>query len=829
MIQKLCKVENKKTDAPGFQKILYFWRLKSSFPDDEHQIEGIPRVMMNSSFNSLSRSSTPLNGANRASASPKCFGKNTHILKEDYDREKTRWQQKLDEAAQKLNEASINNSELFQIKAELNRKIIDFEKNQKPLIEQNRRLNDRIRMLSNDSKKLEEKVCHAQDDFLSMRDAYDRLAKENSSLKEQRAFPEKLEELSRYRQQVLEYSKCITAIRQSAQEKDRRYELLVQKFKKYRKLLLSKRNGTDDDDRQSCFDGSECSADSNSLALDTIAEDLDEDVELTAELLRPSITPTEYSLKQQLDLANMTIMELQNALECGDSPDKLREDIRHLKEQKESLDEIRAKLEKDLANAQEHTDLLEFQLVELTEGSQRRNAEFSDKNMSTDLEITFEDYNDSEDDVLETCNITAEAITQNRDILNTILCNKSLLNRSQRRGMRNSIDIIQGLQNKLAFTETDLNMSNCELNRLRRQFEDEIGELRRNNEDAATKKQQKKKELQIELDHSKKERKEEVKKATKQIQDLNDTLHEKCEIIRQLNSDIRMNEASLESLRDKNHADDKCITELKAEIENLCRQLSKQTDTADKFKEENASLVRTLQEKDQRIAELEANSDTLRKEMEAIKLEIEELQRQLKELSMRAMDKDDVNKRLEKDLATKVREVEAQKEASCKFEQCIEQLRQDNERLEKELQEAHVLTQALKDQIRPIGTQLERRYEEMRYRLSESLKKAYDLEEQLNKSKETIKQLEQDNQSVEKFVQKIQQLETYNQELEQQFNSQMDIIAALKKKFVMMKGNAQSTDSIGWTSNSSEGTNSLADDENYHSEGSEAGRSLKTD
>ncbi|KAI1725488.1 hypothetical protein DdX_02147 [Ditylenchus destructor] len=785
--------------------------------------------MMNSSFNSLSRSSTPLNGANRPSASPKCFGKNTHILKEDYEREKTRWQQKLDEAAQKLNEASINNSELFQIKAELNRKIIDFEKNQKPLIEQNRRLNDRIRMLSSDTKKLEEKVCHAQDDFLSMRDAYDRLAKENSALKEQRAFPEKLEELSRYRQQVLEYSKCITAIRQSALEKDRRYELLVQKFKKYRKLLLSKRNGTDDDDRQSCFDGSECSADSNSLALDTIAEDLDEDVELTAELLRPSITPTEYSLKQQLDLANMTIMELQNALECGDSPDKLREEIRHLKEQKESLDEIKAKLEKDLANAQEHTDLLEFQLVELTEGSQRRNAEFSDKNMSTDLEITYEDYADSEDDSKETCDTTAESITQNRDILNAILCNKTLLSRSQRRGIRNSIDIIQGLQNKLAFTETDLNMSNCELNRLRRQFEDEISELRRSNEEAATKKQQKKKELQVELEHAKKERKEEVKKATKQIQVLNDTLHEKCEIIRQLNSDIHMNEASLESLRDKSHTDDKCITELKAEIENLRRQLSKQTATADKFKEENASLVRTLQEKDLRIAELQANSDTLQKKMEAIKLEYEELQGQLTELSMSGMDKEDIIKRLEKDLATKVREVEVQKEASCKFEQCIEELRQENERLEKELQEANVLAQALKDQIRPIGTQLERRYEEMRYRLSESLKKAYDLEEQLNNSNERIKQLEQENQSVEKFVQKIQQLETYNQELEQQFNSQMDIIAALKKKFVMLKGNAQSTDSIGWTSNSSEGTNSLADDENYHSEGSEAGRSLKTD
>lgn len=48
------------------------------------------------------------------------------------------------------------------------------------------------------------------------KDGYERLMKENQSLKEKRAFPEKLEELDRYRNQVLEYSKCITALRQSA-------------------------------------------------------------------------------------------------------------------------------------------------------------------------------------------------------------------------------------------------------------------------------------------------------------------------------------------------------------------------------------------------------------------------------------------------------------------------------------------------------------------------------------------------------------------------------------------------------------------------------------
>lgn len=51
--------------------------------------------------------------------------------------------------------------------------------------------------------------------LLSQKDNYERLMKDNQSLKERRAFPEKLEELDRYRNQVLEYSKCITALRQA--------------------------------------------------------------------------------------------------------------------------------------------------------------------------------------------------------------------------------------------------------------------------------------------------------------------------------------------------------------------------------------------------------------------------------------------------------------------------------------------------------------------------------------------------------------------------------------------------------------------------------------
>lgn len=49
-------------------------------------------------------------------------------------------------------------------------------------------------------------------------------------------------------------------------------------------------------------------------------------------------------------------------------------------------------------------------------------------------------------------------------------------------------------------------MANCELNRLKRRFDEEIAEVKKENiEDSSIKKQQKKKELQIEIEQLKKE------------------------------------------------------------------------------------------------------------------------------------------------------------------------------------------------------------------------------------------------------------------------------------------------------------------------------------
>uniref|UniRef100_A0A0N5B0U9 Coiled-coil domain-containing protein 167 n=1 Tax=Syphacia muris TaxID=451379 RepID=A0A0N5B0U9_9BILA len=90
------------------------------------------------------------------------------MYKEDHERERIRWQQKLDDTENRLSDAEIIISEMNQIKAELNKRIVEMERNQKPLIEQNRRLTERNRILQNEIKKGEQKLCHSRDGFLTL-------------------------------------------------------------------------------------------------------------------------------------------------------------------------------------------------------------------------------------------------------------------------------------------------------------------------------------------------------------------------------------------------------------------------------------------------------------------------------------------------------------------------------------------------------------------------------------------------------------------------------------------------------------------------------------
>ncbi|EJW80154.1 hypothetical protein WUBG_08937 [Wuchereria bancrofti] len=324
-----------------------------------------------------------------------------------------------------------------------------MERIQRPLIEQNRRLTERNRILQNEMKHCEQKLCHSQDDFLTLKDDYERLVKDNQNLKERRAFPEKLEELDRYRNQVLEYSKCITALRQAGLEKDRRYDLLVQKFKRLRKCISSRKNGETEEDRQSSFGGSDCSAES-SISLNTITEDLnealDKDIEngyqqiaREGEQLRRTLSVLktgEYALeddqllRHQLICAQTTIAQQQvvieqqqlqseNTMELLDSIARLQDQVMEQRSKMESM-------EAELIESKEMNELLEFQILENKENMEHEFEErqtlresvskdtMTDSWINEEDECTFLSQMSPLSDFGEACNRKCELINLRR-------------------------------------------------------------------------------------------------------------------------------------------------------------------------------------------------------------------------------------------------------------------------------------------------------------------------------------------------------------------------------------------------------------------------------
>lgn len=723
----------------------------------------------------------------RPSPSPKAFGKNTHMLKEEYERERQRWQQKVEEAEQKLSELSIQNSELFQTKAELKRKIIDFEKNQRPLIDQNRRLNERIRTLNGEIKKLEEKLAHVQDEYLTLRDTYERNLRENALLKEQRAFPEKLEELNRYRTQVLDYSKCITALRQSAIEKDRRYEVLLCKFKKLKKSLPKR---IDDEDRQS-YVGSEASIESGSLLLDTITEDLDEDVYLTAgDLMHSSPFNMEYNLKQQLDLANMTIAKLE--AEESEQVSSMSAMLRSLRDEIDSFRHKERFLEQQLANEQQHNELLEFQVIELTtQLTSNHNKEISDKQCLTDISVCVEPYSEL-DKPKKRHEISTEFVADATEGLFAAMASP-ILSGTERIRVKHAIEIIDCLQNQLTLSETELNMANCEIDRLKRHIREEEEEQMRQSQEENTKKLRKK-EIQTEIEQLKRENKEQIRQYNKQLQELNGTLdntsrelREKDDLVHELNATMETSRIELDILRARVSIEETTRTEL------------------------NNKLASFEEQK-----QLELNQ--LREELKKLKQNYEQSQSSTSSLGLSTI------KELHRIRAT------------------VQDLELENNHLKAEISSKNSPRRI--QQASSFHSHIERRYEEERQKASDYVRRISRLEEQAEKDRKLVAEL----RDTSTLYRKIEQLQAFNRELEAQFNSAIDMNTALKQQLILFKSTASnghtekannksisipSTPSEVWklrkgssgTTNTNE--SSVSSDEQYHSEESDVAIAVK--
>lgn len=79
-------------------------------------------------------------------------------------------------------------------------------------------------------------------------------------------------------------------------------------------------------------------------------------------------------LRQQLDIANEAVIELQREVEKGqrEAERRIGEEMGKVKRELESGRRRERRLEKEVANAQHQNELLEFQLVEMTEIRQLR-------------------------------------------------------------------------------------------------------------------------------------------------------------------------------------------------------------------------------------------------------------------------------------------------------------------------------------------------------------------------------------------------------------------------------------------------------------------------
>ncbi|GMT07564.1 hypothetical protein PENTCL1PPCAC_29738 [Pristionchus entomophagus] len=257
----------------------------------------------------------------------KAFGGITYMNKEEHERERSRWINKMEEVEVRLAESESLNSDMNQIKAELNKKIVELEKNQRPMIDQNRKLNERNKNLSTEIKRLESKIAHHMDDFLTLKDSHERVVKENASLKRERTFPEKLEELDRYRNQVLEYSKCITALRQAG-------------------LTVSK-------ELQSNYEALYRENEELARALHAMESD-------------------DMSLREQLATARATIAQLQYTVDCSNERALQLDATAHHKvtiaqqtSKIQQMEEEIEKLQRNMLVNEEQRDLLEFQVMEL--------------------------------------------------------------------------------------------------------------------------------------------------------------------------------------------------------------------------------------------------------------------------------------------------------------------------------------------------------------------------------------------------------------------------------------------------------------------------------
>uniref|UniRef100_A0A0N5ARD1 GRIP domain-containing protein n=1 Tax=Syphacia muris TaxID=451379 RepID=A0A0N5ARD1_9BILA len=531
--------------------------------------------------------------------------------------------------------------------------------------------------------------------------------KENLTLKEKRASPEKLEELDRYRNQVLECSKCITALRQSSMEKDRRYDLLLQKFKRIRKCILQRKNGEIDEDLFSSFGGSDGSWDST-ISLNTITEDLREPLDRITENVNENLC---LSADDNHNIAYLQRLPNEPPAYCiGDNKAYPRssdgsskrssqyekcmyssETVQRLQNQIISMQENIDLLHAELTNAKDTNELLEFQLLENNEDAKNKFEELLKKREQVDKAVKTEDFvNDMSIDSAVQSASTMET-TEVKQQLSDMRMSANL-NEQQRAVVVASKSYIDNLEQE-----------NCRIDSCLMELKEKELIIRN---------------LEKEIDN------ERQKQAIEKQQ---------CETINELQKKLEDLTVEKEAMSEKIESLVKVIAQKDTMLQNeknYCSKLEKQVE--DTKADEQKEMLR------------------LRLKLKSAEEEVKNVQKKYKELT-------EERAHLFEDIAT----------------------------LNNKLQSAHSEIEALKLEVRPaIRTELERRYEETRYRVKCSVEEKHELQKQLETMKQEVDRLQAEAAEVAVLRNEVDEHREYAEQLERQFTAQVAIIEALKKKLL---------------------------------------------
>ncbi|CAJ0557825.1 unnamed protein product, partial [Mesorhabditis spiculigera] len=149
-------------------------------------------------------------------------------MKEEHERERNRWQTKIDEIEQRLVDSETLNSDMNAIKAELNKKIVEMEKSTRPLSDQNRKLCERNKALQTDIKKFEKEMSEVRDELLTLKDQHERVVKENRQLHEKRIemLEDLQERLTQQQNKIFELEETVDRLRNQLADTQEENELL---------------------------------------------------------------------------------------------------------------------------------------------------------------------------------------------------------------------------------------------------------------------------------------------------------------------------------------------------------------------------------------------------------------------------------------------------------------------------------------------------------------------------------------------------------------------------------------------------------------------------